>query len=209
MPPVPVGWDTEPRRSVGAVRPRRSASRRSPPRSTSPASRRSRCRCTGPTTGLPIGVQLVGPPLGEALLLRIALAARGGAPVGRAGARRTRNIAAASVLCDDRHMDTPPLPSGTVTFVFTDIESSTDLVRRLGTGFGSSPGGASQRASVRLWRNTTDTRSIRPATGSSPHSSEPGTPLPRRLPRSAHSMHPSASRRPCVCAWAFIPRSLS
>ena len=37
------------RGSVGAVRPRRRASRPSPPRSTSPASRRSRCRCTGPT----------------------------------------------------------------------------------------------------------------------------------------------------------------
>jgi class 3 adenylate cyclase len=34
-------------------------------------------------------------------------------------------------------MDTPPLPSGTVTFLFTDIESSTDLVRQLGTGFGA------------------------------------------------------------------------
>ena len=33
-------------------------------------------------------------------------------------------------------MDAPPLPSGTVTFLFTDIERSTDLVRRLGTGFG-------------------------------------------------------------------------
>jgi class 3 adenylate cyclase len=34
-------------------------------------------------------------------------------------------------------MDTPPLPSGTVSFLFTDIESSTDLVRQLGTGFGA------------------------------------------------------------------------
>jgi class 3 adenylate cyclase len=34
-------------------------------------------------------------------------------------------------------MDAPRLPSGTVTFLFTDIESSTDLVRLLGTGFGA------------------------------------------------------------------------
>jgi class 3 adenylate cyclase len=33
-------------------------------------------------------------------------------------------------------MDAAPLPSGTVTFLFTDIESSTDLVRQLGSGFG-------------------------------------------------------------------------
>lgn len=34
-------------------------------------------------------------------------------------------------------MDEPPLPTGTVTFLFTDIERSTDLVRQLGTEFGS------------------------------------------------------------------------
>ena len=37
--------------SVGAVRPRRARSRPSPPPSTSPGSRQSRCRCTGPTPG--------------------------------------------------------------------------------------------------------------------------------------------------------------
>ena len=35
------------------------------------ASRRSRCRCTRPPTGLPVGVQLVGPPAGEELLLSL------------------------------------------------------------------------------------------------------------------------------------------
>ena len=207
MPPVPVGWDTEP------DDPREQFDR---------AARFTPFTAAFNVTGQPAVVAPAAldgrgspdrrparrSPLGEALLFRVSSQLESARPWASLRPPHS-NIAAASVLCDDRHMDTPPLPSGTVTFVFTDIESSTDLVRRLGTGFGSSPGGASQCASVRLWRNTTDTRSIRPATGSSPHSSEPGTPLPRRLPRSAHSMHPSASRRPCVCAWAFIPRSLS
>ena len=38
----------------------------SPPSATSPACRRSRCRCTGPRTGLPVGTQLTGGPFDEA-----------------------------------------------------------------------------------------------------------------------------------------------
>ena len=52
-----------PTTTPGPTRWRRSAARGrpapSPRSSTPPASRRSRCRCTGPTTGLPVGVQLV------------------------------------------------------------------------------------------------------------------------------------------------------
>ena len=48
---------TAPRTSSG-----RSATPRSPRSTTSPASRRSACRCTGRRTDLPVGTMLVGPP---------------------------------------------------------------------------------------------------------------------------------------------------
>ena len=47
-------------------------------------------------------------------------------------------IATAASGCNDPHVtrDEPGLPNGTVTFLFTDIERSTELTRRLGAGFG-------------------------------------------------------------------------
>ena len=44
---------------------------------------RCRSRCTGATTGCPIGVQAIGPPAGDALLLRLAAQVEDGPPVGR------------------------------------------------------------------------------------------------------------------------------
>ena len=49
-------------------------------RRTSPASRRSRCRCSTTTSGLPLGVQLVGQPGGRGRAAGARRAARGGAP---------------------------------------------------------------------------------------------------------------------------------
>ena len=84
-PPAP----RRPRRSVTSTpRPRirspatrtrcRSGSSRRP--GTSPASRRSRCRCTRPRDGLPIGVQLVADAGGEGCLLRVAAQLEQAAP---------------------------------------------------------------------------------------------------------------------------------
>ena len=49
-----------------------------------------------------------------------------------------RSIAAAAATCNDPRVerDDSGRPKGTVTFLFTDIERSTELTRKLGAGFG-------------------------------------------------------------------------
>ena len=79
---------------------RRSSARcptpRSPPGSTRPASRRSRCRCTESEAGLPIGVQLVGRPGRRGPAAAGGGAARAGAAVGGAAAAGVRGGLAAT-----------------------------------------------------------------------------------------------------------------
>ena len=76
-------------RAGSTPRPRRRCSTSSraspsPPSATSPACPRSACRCTGPTSGLPVGVQLVGRPVAGGRPDRPRRAARAGAALGRA-----------------------------------------------------------------------------------------------------------------------------
>ena len=71
-PPVPLGtYDDSGPDPMAAFR-RAVPPGPSPRSSTPPASRRPRCRCTGPRPGLPIGVQLVAPLGREDLLIRVA-----------------------------------------------------------------------------------------------------------------------------------------
>ncbi len=74
------------RRAARRRRPRRrlrgaeAPSRRGPAPGTSPGCRRSRCRCTGPDDGLPVGVMLAARPAEEELLLAVAAQLEAAAP---------------------------------------------------------------------------------------------------------------------------------
>ena len=59
---------------------RRRVHARGPRRGTSPACRPSRCRCTGPTDGLPVGVMLAARPAEEELLLALCAQVEAAAP---------------------------------------------------------------------------------------------------------------------------------
>ena len=71
--PLPLGTlDTAAPEPMATFTPLGAASRPSPRSSTPAGSPASRCRCFQGEDGLPLGVQLVGPPLGEAPLLALA-----------------------------------------------------------------------------------------------------------------------------------------
>ena len=105
-------------------------------------------------------------------------------------------------------MDEPPLPTGTVTFLFTDIERSTDLVRQLGTEFGSvraAHHGAIRAALAEHGGHEIDTA----GKGFSSRSTAPGTPLPPQSPHNGRSKRARAWTLLYACAWASTRRSRS
>ena len=64
----------------------------SPPSATSPACRRSRCRCTGPTRACRSATMLTGAPFDEATLIAPRRPARSGAPLGAAHPGRSERL---------------------------------------------------------------------------------------------------------------------
>ena len=95
--------DPQRRRPGRGLRGAEGASRRGPRRGTSPACRPSRCRCTGPPDGLPVGVMLAARPAEEELLL-VALPPRSRRPRrGTTGGRRDgdRRVHTAQLSADE------------------------------------------------------------------------------------------------------------
>ena len=94
------------------------------------------------------------------------------------------------------------LPSGTVTFLFTDIEGSTRLLDELGERVRRGAGGAPARSARGVRGATAASRSRRRATPSS----SPSPPPPRRSRPQAQGSRRSARDR-SRCGWASIPAS--
>ena len=98
------------------------------------------------------------------------------------------------------------LPSGTVTFLFTDIEGSTARWEQPARGDAASRSPGTMRSSERRSSSTAATSSRRWATPSTPCSLAPRTPSRRRWMPSAGS-RPSRGARSgrCGCGWRCTP----
>ena len=99
----------------------------------------------------------------------------------------------------------PQIPSGAVTFLFTDIEGSTRLLKELLDEY---PEALEEHQ--RLLRSSFDEaggqESTRKATRSSSSSTGRETPLPRPWSASGCSPNTNGRKAPtCACAWGFIP----
>ena len=97
----------------------------------------------------------------------------------------------------------PELPTGTVTFLFTDIEGSTRLLQELGDGYADVLA-EHHRALRDAWRRTTGSRSTRRATRSS--SPSRARPTPWRPPPTRNARLRLAR---CVCGWGCTRASRS
>ena len=99
-----------------------------------------------------------------------------------------------------------PLPSGTVTLLFSDMEGSTRLLSRLGSGVRPSPWTPSAGSSATRGRSTAAPSSAPRATASSWSSTTPRQRCGRRWRASAGCWTPRGPRASgCWCGWGCTP----